>query len=195
MVETIKEVIKTLWAICRLRKGPEDLPNSPIVFAVITVIAVLFLNAFNVLVSLLYVWLILKYKKYDNRFVQTTSALFGTSLILFLIMLPFQLLLFAFIGHVDMTLHHSGGFPFGLLFAIILGLVFVGWTWTVFAHVYSHALATSFLYGLLIALGGAVFAVLVQMLIGSLFAVGAVGFSSILFGANKLLYSQFMFGH
>lgn len=184
----IKTILKTLWAICRLRQGPENLPHSAIVFAVIAIIYTLLHGAFGALVGMLFVWLILKYKNLETRFIQTTSALFGASSILLILIFPFQLMLIAYTAGAQFNAANIN-FPFITVATIVIGIIFVAWLWAISAHIFSRATNTSFGFGLLIALGYGAFALGIVMLLGALFgALFAVGGMGFLAGISGVFY-------
>lgn len=155
-------LIKLLWDICCLRKGPQDLPYSRVLFVLIIAISFVisvtqllfqqtFLQAFSqtslmLLLTIIFNWAILKLKKLEARFIQTTSALIGTGTIINVFVYP--LLLFHFYvlrpdeQHVIIVL-----LSLSVLFFII-GLNI--WAFIIAAHIFRNALDTTFFAGLLV---------------------------------------------
>lgn len=159
------ELLRTLFRICLLQAGPQDLPAATSILATLTALGwgasiviieqlepagsviaeVTLATAF----ALLFTWLALSLRRLSNRFVQTASALFGTDLLL---LIPAGPLLLA---------TASGDAP-TLQFALL-----ALWLWSIAikGHIFRHALD-------LPVSGGVAVAVLYTLL--SLFLTGGV---------------------
>lgn len=151
----MQALAKLFWDICLLRAGPQDVPASRELLAVVLGLSVLsnlvfvlgrtslaeglafVLTALGLLMGLVY--LLLTVFGYRARAVQTLTALGGTGLVLSVLALP--LLVFS-------ALLPSEANPFGLLL-LMVNL----WGLVVIAHVLRHALSVHLVQGGLLALG------------------------------------------
>ncbi|MCC5856654.1 MAG: hypothetical protein JJT90_00720 [Ectothiorhodospiraceae bacterium] len=155
-------------AVCRLRAGPQDQAYSVnllvIALALNTGLSVVFLGQaqgpgsppaqalLGTAVALCFCYLVLRAWGLANRFVQTTTTLFGTNALLTAAALPPALAL-------------AGAAPEQAPAWAALWLLGVAvWTVAVTGHIFRHALDTSMLAGL----GVAILLFITSMLTGSL---------------------------
>jgi hypothetical protein len=153
------ELIKAFVAIALRRKGPEDLPASRFLLGVtlasyllvqIPVALIVFgatgtaLRTVFADIALLAVclWMLLYLTSKATRYVQTLSALLGTSALLSALAIPFNL----WRGAVD----DPAAAP-GLPTAVILMLLI--WSLVIDGHIVGRALSRPFMLGLGIAIG------------------------------------------
>ncbi|NDY95565.1 hypothetical protein [Wenzhouxiangella limi] len=141
-----------LIQILLLRLGPQDLPPGP---SVLLATLTLYLVTASLSISLgdgagsptlllllatglpmLLVWIVLRLKSRVSRWEQTLSALYGTSALLSLLSLPLNL--------------QVGAEPAPPI--VLLSLVIFLWSFAVDAHIWRHALDTSFAAGLAVAM-------------------------------------------
>ncbi len=106
------QIVIYFWQMCLLRAGPQQLPRSPSVLALILVIYFLiaaftigatrsgqdFMGIFGgallgVIIEAGIVWSLLLYKRVTWRFIATMSALLGTNAIIQLILLPMNIIM------------------------------------------------------------------------------------------------------
>lgn len=161
------ELIVLLFAICRFKKGPEDLPYSltllKIVVAVFAVVRILMHyrgdNAFSAVletsVEIIYIGLfsgvMLQANRHLNRYYQVASAFFGAYALIGFIAWPVVAMLMA-------------GPPGGLAFIVLV--VITGWFCAVTAHIVYHALAPNMIVSLGWALAFLIGFVLLSMSFG-----------------------------
>lgn len=167
------ELIILLFAICRLKKGPEDLPYSlsllKIVAAAFAVVRVLMhYRGDNVLgsfletaVEIIYIGLfsgvMLHANRHLNRYYQVASAFFGSYALLGFIAWPAVTILMV-------------GQPGGLAFIVLVGIT--AWFCAVTAHIVYHALAPNILVSLGWALAFLIGFVLLSMSFGHVKGIG-----------------------
>lgn len=149
--------IQTFWFIALRRLGPEDLPDSRLLFGFITAVYVgihapmiwmqygdLFvvvraiIAQFAMLVVCVWGMLILAGQR--ARFQRTMIALLGTSALLTAIMMPF------IVWHRAILAAQSG-----LRLPVLAILTIVIWSLAVDGHIFSRALSRPFAVGLIIA--------------------------------------------
>src|SRR5579859_1935918 len=103
------ELLRLIWDICCLRRGPQDLPYAPMFLGVLCAAIIgmqvgtgLLVHSsqsafgsavFELLFDLAVLFLLLSVRDLRNRYVQTALALFGCGLVLQLILLPLLLIL------------------------------------------------------------------------------------------------------
>ena len=149
----METIIKVVIDICLLQKGPQDLPYSRALFYLSVLvysfasIALLLLSTgfvdsmAQLLVEILlmygFAWGLLKIVNHSTRFYQTATALFATDTLITLCAIP----VFG-----AMLSGQSGG-----LFSL-LTLALMLWHWLVTGHIFRHALSTSLVFGLCLAL-------------------------------------------
>ncbi|MGR9044525.1 MAG: hypothetical protein ACU83N_04460 [Gammaproteobacteria bacterium] len=146
------ELIKLLFDICLLNKGPQDIPPSSwllngliLAYALIGFL-VLYIGtpwydaALQVLVEIalviLFTKVLLGLTRKPERYLQTASALFGTDVLISFFALP------------AMTSMTTGKMTL-LTFSVMLGLMI--WHWLVTGHIIRHAISQSLSFGLGIA--------------------------------------------
>ncbi len=150
-------IIQLLWNICLLRKGPDILPYSVSLFIIVTLINYAFvlagvwdvnnlgLTALKggslILVALFLVYGLLYFRGIAERFVQTATAIFGTSAIISLGSLP--------LVAISWLLQTSGVEASGihmLLFTLVVFLYI--WSVAVDGWIFSNAMNISMGFGL-----------------------------------------------
>ena len=148
------DLLKLIWDICCLRRGPQDLPYAPMLLVLICA-ALLALEALiamdagtlafgvaAIAINLTVLYALVFARGLPNRFVQTATALFACAIVFELMMMPLQLL---FGDPKD-----AQASPLRGLLAIAL-LLMLSWKLIVDANIFRHALNVPFLTGILIA--------------------------------------------
>jgi len=136
-VAVVQQFLRIFLDIVLWRRGPQDLPVSPLLLALtiaayvavsVVQLALLqesastwfFFVVLDPLLLLAWVWLVLKLYRRDERFLQTASAVFGTSALLGVAFyLPLQLILTA----LDQGPTSSMAQVFALLLIVVFALV------------------------------------------------------------------------
>lgn len=171
----MRDLVNLFWDICCLRRGPQDLPYSKVLFVLLIVISSIisisqlmlqqrFMQAASQTIlmlslTMLFNWGILKIKNLEARFVQATSALIGTGTIVNLLIYP--LLLFHFYilrpdeEHVIIVALSL------IVLCLIIGLNI--WAFIITAHIFRNALNSSFFAGLLVTFAYVAFHVVAYM--------------------------------
>lgn len=161
--------------ICLLRAGPQDLPASLFLVLLTGVISVvtgtlvivesfatlgdaLAAQLLDILLLLGFLRLALQRTGKPERFLQTTSALFGTGVLLNLIMMPLQLL--------EPT--DSSGFGISNLGGLFY-LLLILWALVITGHIFRQALEVRMAAAIAIALG---YFLAVDAIVQKLFVVG-----------------------
>lgn len=155
----MRAIVSPLVDLCLLRGSPRELPYSvPLLLAlmlasvVLASLAAAWLGADEtvagralawMLAKLGIVWLLLKLRGLPSRFVQTASAMLGTSLILSLLLLPLSNALYQASQQPE-----TAASP---LLALVWIFLFA-WSFIVDGHVLRHALAIPLSAGVLISL-------------------------------------------
>ncbi len=157
MFADLGTLAKAFLDICLLRKGPQDLPESSVLLTLCLILYTLtdvlltvqtrpFTDA--LLVSLLDVGflllvtsLILKQHHHIERLGQAMTALFGTGVILGILVFP--------LVYGGVQNHHEG---LTQQIIISLFLVMVIWNIAILAHIVRHAISTSMGVGIIIAI-------------------------------------------
>ena len=137
-----------ILAIMLLRAGPQDIPYSAALFAMLVLLyvasGVLVLTTsmdvgqavanmvVDVALLTAFSYVCLALLKYRARFVQTVSALAGVGIVYHLLAWPL------FIGIQDVQANEQGAAIFGLLM-----LMLISWQVLVFTHVFRHAMQMS----------------------------------------------------
>ncbi len=172
--EQMLQFIKTLWNICLLRGGPQDVPYSAtLVTAIVTIhycLTVFFIAwthgisnglgmaAMLVGVSFAAIFLVLRMRKVPERFVQTVSALFGTSIILSLMALPLLIM-------VATMAQMAGGSM--IMLGQWVGIAVEIWILIVAGHIFRNALAIPLFVGVILSIGIALLnAIVVRAMMG-----------------------------
>jgi hypothetical protein len=136
-VAVVQQFLRIFLDIVLWRRGPQDLPVSPLLL-VLTIVAYVAVSVVQLallhesastwfvfvvldpLLLLAWVWLVLKLYRRDERFLQTASAVFGTSALLGVTFyLPLQLILAA----LDQGPTSSMAQVFALLLIVVFALV------------------------------------------------------------------------
>jgi len=163
-------LIQTYWAVCLFKRGPQDTPYSKLfLLSVIVLFLVLFVlqlllidvkqlisysfaigRAITLTMGLfIYTYLLLALVKYKNRYVQTLTCLLTSQVILQVIALPLVLLGPYLISTETQQAVASLVTVFYLLTVIFLNV----WQFLINAHIFKHALGTTFMGGLLAGFG------------------------------------------
>lgn len=151
----MQQLVKLFWDICRLQKGPQDVPAAHVLFWLLLcagfivdlIIAVNFVDfqhalllvpadtlaLFGVVAGLLVIL------GYANRIIQTLTALIGTGLIFSLIRLPVMFI-------VRLVPQNAGLFGF-------VEIIILVWSLVVIAHILRHALSIHLLLAGALAFG------------------------------------------
>lgn len=145
--------LRLFWDIVRLRSGPQALPFSYGMLLLLVVLhmlidIVLSAQASNLSGNLLsaavntaftagFVFVVLQWAAKSQRFVQTLSALLGTEIL---------------IGVIGAVLLFLSQLPALALIVSIMYLLLIVWNGLVTAHILHHALDTSMLWGVVLAL-------------------------------------------
>ncbi len=147
------EVIRLLFALCVLQKGPQDLPYSPFLlklllagnFLVGVLIARLDSNWLSaalqsltsLLVACIFCWLCLYFGRKRARLNQTLGAILGVDAMIGFFSLP---------AIATLSINQGG------LTVVLLLIGLIGWHWTAIGHIIRHALDQSLSFGFAIAL-------------------------------------------
>lgn len=155
-VSEIQTLVRPFVEICLLRRGPQDLPNSAVLLAIVlvahTVMSMLLsavtLDVWNallagitdtILVSVL-TGTLLYLHRLKARIVQTITAMTGTGAIISLVAIP----LFIWLHGAQQS---GAGNPVAAL--LVLGLI--AWSLGVSGHILRHALSIPYVLGIVIA--------------------------------------------
>ncbi|MFT7529363.1 MAG: hypothetical protein ACI9FD_000365 [Gammaproteobacteria bacterium] len=149
----MNQILLAFLEICLLRRKPQDLPSSDSLLIVAGVLVVLSYTVTNathdgLLVKLIVavaqiatfsgvVWLVLKIRNFEQRWKQTTTALFGSAAIFQFATLPF------------MVLFDQGTPPSPVPQPILIHLFIGIWYLAVMAHILRHSLETSMARGVM----------------------------------------------
>jgi hypothetical protein len=160
------QLFKVFWAICRLKAGPQDLPDRRYLL-VSTVIAGIIIDSFATSIFipklsdfeivktvaiynmslLVAIYVLLKLIGYAERGVQTVTAIAGSGLLISLVLLP---------GLLVMNSAEEQVKSFALF--ILIDNV---WRLAVNAHIFRHALSVSLLMAMILSVSYLLFGVLV----------------------------------
>ncbi len=158
------QFVKLYWSICRLRADPGDVPYSKALLGFVLLLNFLigwFQFSFKAtplissLQSLLiltisagFTYFVLSIKGLLTRFVQTFSALLGTSAIVNLIIFPLLLLQPVFFQKKPVN-----SMLVSLQFMFLLAVLMINiWLIMIMVHIYSKALDVNYLVGLLVTI-------------------------------------------
>lgn len=157
----MSELLLALRNLCLLRIGPQDLPFSQALLGTVVGLNLLLDAATGLLlgkpgmalaaslISLVVilggVWLLLKMRDLEARFVQAALAVCAAALLFSVLAVPIQL---AMAPLPDDLAKLSDAQSMGMMLLAGLG----GWSLAVTGHILRHALERSFLAGLLLAL-------------------------------------------
>ena len=161
MLLAAKVLFMAFFDICRLRKGPQDIPASKnlltlclFFYGLLSVLLVMLSESFEraILAGLLEVILIIAFtmallqiRSKTERWVQTVTSLSGTGIILSLIALPIYILL-----SIDGSTDANSSPAYGLGLLILAGLAC--WNVVIMAHILRHALEVSIMSGIIFAI-------------------------------------------
>lgn len=153
-------LLTLLWDICRLRRGPQDLPHSPrllvmvcafglgLQLAIARVLGVeqdtLAAGVLSLAFNLGALFLLLNLRGVKNRFIQSALALLCCALLFTLLSLPIAVLA----GDHPVTPEQMS--PLQLLLGLV-SLPLLIWKLMVDAHILRHSLDVPFLAGMVIA--------------------------------------------
>ena len=145
--------LQQIWDIARLRGGPQILPFSYGMLLMLVVLHILIdivlsaqtgrLNdslmtaAVNTFFTAGFVFALLQWSGKNKRFVQTLSALLGVEVLIVLI------------GAVLLIVYELPGLAF---LVSVIYLMLIVWNGLVTAHIFHHALDTSMLWGVVLAI-------------------------------------------
>ena len=154
----VQALLILFWRISRLQKGPEDVPASTALFALLLFLSLLLdlvstrlglpdIRAFEVLLIVIMAnasvlaltAILLQLFGYVQRILQTLTALLGTSILITLLAMP---VLLSLQGRMD----DPGSWGIMLLALEI-------WHLLISAHILRRALSVSLLLGLMLAMG------------------------------------------
>lgn len=151
----MEQSLKLFFDICRLRKGPQDVPASHNLFIIVLlsslvvdfsiattmapVLRAALLVVVHMAVMLFAIYMLARLLGYGARNLQMLTALLGTGLLLSLILLPLLI-----VGSQS----SAEGNPFGLII-----LVIQLWSLVVTAHILRHTLSIHFMLAGLLAFG------------------------------------------
>lgn len=157
----MSELLLMLRKLCLLRIGPQDLPYSQTLLGMVIGLNVVLDTASGLLlgkpgmafaaslVSLVVVvggvWLLLKMRQLDARFVQAATGICAAALVFSLLAIPIQM---AMAPLPDDLSQLSDAQTAGMMMLAGLG----GWSLAVTGHILRHALDRTFLVGILLAL-------------------------------------------
>ncbi len=158
------QLVRLLWEICRLRKGPQDLPAVPVLVSLTlgadlvlsslgramaaTPLQALRESAVGLGAMVAFLFIVLAARGRRARFVQTVSAAAGTDAVITALLL------------VPMALARLGVLPGEILNGVVLLAII--WMVTVLAHVLRHALDVTMGIGVLLTVGYFVAAIALQ---------------------------------
>ncbi|MGA7297151.1 MAG: hypothetical protein WBW92_06535 [Rhodanobacteraceae bacterium] len=157
----MSELLLALRNLCLLRIGPQDLPCSQGLLGTVLGLNLVLDTATGwllgepatalgtSLVSLVVVvggiWLLLKMRDLQARFVQSALAVASAGLLFSVLAIPIQMAMAPLPAELDLL---TDGQTLGMMLLAGLG----GWSLAVMGHVLRHALERTFLTGLLLAL-------------------------------------------
>lgn len=157
----MSELLLALRNLCLLRIGPQDLPYSPTLLGMVlglnlvldTTVGFLLGKAGMAFAASLIglaviiggVWLLLRMRQLEARFVQAALAIGAAALLFSVLAVPVQMLMAPLPDDLDKL---SDTQTMGMMVLAGIG----GWSLAVTGHVLRHALERSFLTGVLLAL-------------------------------------------
>lgn len=157
----MKLIFLYFWQLCLLKTSPERLPSTRELFFLILVIyfpvsivatgisrpdldvaQALGLVLTNFLIGTTCIWLLLSFKKVENRYITTLIAIFGCSILLTLVALPLNMLFYSMENYnQDST---------SIVASLALMILF--WWFAIAGNILSHAGNISFFLGFALAL-------------------------------------------
>jgi hypothetical protein len=146
----MKVLIRLFANICFFKQGPEDAPSSSILLSVLLLvnfiielllglsiysIGVSSFLAFLSIISLsLFSWVLLNFFKFNDRFIQTLTALIGVNLFTNI----FCFFPVTVLWQMDILVNNNFGF---------VNLILLGWILSIYAHILKRAVNISFFLG------------------------------------------------
>jgi len=164
----MSNIIKILFDICLLRKGPEDLPVNSVLMLVLIVISLvvsiwigliiydkqiaIITSIVELIFSIMFAKILLR--KNPERFTQTFSAMLGAVTLINIISLPILIPL----SYQDLNQNIAS--LLGLLsFALLI------WVVVVYGSIFSRAISSVFSYGISISVGYALLSIIILQLL------------------------------
>lgn len=157
----MSELLLALRNLCLLRIGPQDLPYSPALLGMVLGLNIVLDTAsgfllgkpgmaftaslIGLVVVIGGVWLLLKMRQLQARFVQAALAIGAAALLFSLLAVPVQMVMAPLPDDLKKL---SDAQTMGMMALAGLG----GWSLAVTGHILRHALERSFLAGVLLAL-------------------------------------------
>ena len=157
MAEIVMAIVRAMWAICTLRRGPQDLPASStlmLLMLLLNAIGSAMLEAIQMpaasatlaavvdtIVVIVLIRLLLQVTGKQNRFRQTVTAIAGAGFLLTFFALPVLLWIAAWAGQ-----QHDLSIP------MLLWLAVFGWNLLVMAHILRHAIDSNLVVGFMLAI-------------------------------------------
>lgn len=154
-------LLLALRNLCLLRIGPQDLPHSPSLLGTVLGLNLLLdtvtgwllgrpgsalgASLLSLIVIMGGLWLLLKMRHFEARFVQTALAVAAAALLFSVLAIPVQ----AMLSPLPTDPSELGD---GQRVAMLILAGLGGWSLAVTGHVLRHALEHSFLVGILLAL-------------------------------------------
>jgi len=151
----MEALIRLFGNICIFKKGPQDIPASVSLFAILLVcnftielflglgfysLGVSFLLSLTSILALfLFTWICLILFRFNKRFLQTASAFVGISLFTNI----FCFIPITFLWQMGLLVDNS--------FAMV-NLFLLAWILSIYGHIYKHALNVSFFLGLALSI-------------------------------------------
>ena len=158
----MKPLIKLFWSICLLRRGPDDVPYLVPLLAITWIINLLlgwvqfsyrsplFLALFQstlvLIITTVFCYTVLYIKSFTNRFVQTLTALMGTTAVINLLIFPLIIL-------QPYIVAQQSAIPIPLLsliqmFYLLAVIIMNVWLIMVMVHIFSLSLEVNYMFGL-----------------------------------------------
>ena len=155
----MKALWALFWSLCRMRRGPEDLPYSASLLLLVLLLDVALgvgsqlpgqSTLFPVAVAItllaagsdaLVLWGLLRFKQRDARYVQSLTAIYGSDFLLGLLVLPL-------LGASLLWPEHTPG----LALVVFAQMLVVGWGLGVRGFVYHRALDVGIFQGNMLSL-------------------------------------------
>jgi len=162
-------LLRLFWNICLLRAGPEDVPYSQSLFAFISAIylgllslqvmmfadkhtgVMLIATLAGYLLLAAYIYTLLSFNKVAERFLQTTTAVLTS----YIIIHTFSFIISAVLVHAALGLFPTDSVMHNIIafFVMIFILVFNIWIITIMVHIFRKALSSKLLPAVLAVLG------------------------------------------
>lgn len=161
----MKELIKIFWDVLFLRAGPADVPYSKVLLAITVVVSFglamfslfenpnfLYVSGKTLLifgVSFAYVFLLLRMRNFQERFIQTITTLFGANILISCITIV--VILFSI---VTQTYLPQTVFTVALQYCVLISVIMLYiWTLVVTGHIFRSALEMTLGLGVFLAIG------------------------------------------